>query len=47
MALDPEAVIERLLREAERLKLLDAQRYDPRSRTSVRFALFSSVSASF
>ncbi|KAE9386255.1 hypothetical protein BT96DRAFT_546062 [Gymnopus androsaceus JB14] len=33
-ALDPEAVIERLLLEAELLKLLDAQRYDPRSRTS-------------
>ncbi|KAJ3897421.1 hypothetical protein F5879DRAFT_927851 [Lentinula edodes] len=32
--IDPEAVIERLLLEAERLKMLDAQRYDPRSRTS-------------
>ncbi|KAJ3852007.1 hypothetical protein EV368DRAFT_82961 [Lentinula lateritia] len=31
--IDPEAVIERLLLEAERLKMLDAQRYDPRSRT--------------
>lgn len=39
-ALDPEAVIERLLLEAERLKLLDAQRYDPRSRTSVRLYYF-------
>ncbi|KAJ3748409.1 hypothetical protein DFH05DRAFT_1456456 [Lentinula detonsa] len=32
-AIDAEAVIERLLLETERLRILDAQRYDPRSRT--------------
>ncbi|KAJ4471526.1 hypothetical protein J3R30DRAFT_1090490 [Lentinula aciculospora] len=33
-AIDTEAVIERLVLEAERLRMLDSQRYDPRSRTN-------------
>ncbi|KAF5387268.1 hypothetical protein D9757_006862 [Collybiopsis confluens] len=34
LPLDPEAVIERLYLEVERLRIFDAQRYDPRSRTN-------------